>query len=226
MLVVIVIILVLASLGFQIGKSTRRSALKVTDMTNLRSLAVAAMASGTDNGGQLPRIHTPGNQAPYWLTSRETLESFGIFKESCYIPNKNIDGGPPKYDWWFGFGASTPIHYCYFANDAKPGETPWFLAGSVTPPAEEEYRGATPYRTIIRDTTKAFARSASDDAWYPVLWAGLCRDYGGKKTVAAIMEAGKPLGVNVLLIDGSGKWVDKADMKARYSASGGLKIYW
>jgi prepilin-type N-terminal cleavage/methylation domain-containing protein len=132
LLVVITIIIVLAGIAFTATQNVRRSAIKVTDMSNLRSLAAAAMAAGGDNAGRLPAIHAGAdgkaatNAAPYYLVGRNTLESYGITREACYIPKKGVVGGGPDYKWWTMFGADsqTPTHYNYFANDAAPGKDP------------------------------------------------------------------------------------------------------
>jgi prepilin-type N-terminal cleavage/methylation domain-containing protein len=225
LLVVVLIIAVLAGVALSVTRSARRSAIKVADMTNLRSLSTAAMAAGSDNAGRLPHVHAASNAAPYYLKDRETLESFGIFKENCYIPNKSAEGGAPNYAFWYMFGNQTPVHYSYFAKDAPTGNS-WFQNGSVSKPSKEEYRGTIPYEDIIKDPTKAFARSVTDDAWYPILWSGICRDYAGKKQLAAVVENGEALGVNVMYLDSHAEWVDKKKMKVRYTAAGGLKIHW
>lgn len=224
LLVVIVIIIALAMVTFTVGGSARRSAIKVADLNNLRSLATAAMAAGSDNAGRFPYIHATSNSAPYYLRDRETLEGFGIFKESCYINDPKAAGGAPNYTWWFMFGNQTPVHYCYFAKDAPTGIS-WFQRGSVVPPSRDEYRGRIPYDDIIKDPSKAFARNFTDDAWYPILWAGISRDWPGTPHLAAVTKGGEALGVNVMHIDGSAKWVEKKNMKARYTA-GALKVYW
>jgi len=235
LLVVITIIIVLAGIVFTVTKNVRRSAVKVADMSNLRSLAAAAMAAGSDNAGRLPAIHagTDGkggtNPAPYYLVGRNTLETYGIHKEACYIPRKDVVGGAPDYKWWVMFGADsqTPTHYNYFANDARPGTEPWFKSGgTLVKPTKAEYRGATPYETIIQDVNKAFPRSFTDDAWYPVLWSGLCREYQGSDPVAALMENNKPLGMNVMFLDGHAEWVPKTKGKIRYTLPNSLKVYW
>lgn len=224
-LVAIVIIVLLAAVVVSASKSAQRSANKVADMNNLRNLAAAAMAAGGDNAGRLPTLHPEGNANPYWLLSREILESNGIFKESCYAPSRNIYGGAPGYAWWYGYGNATPTHYVYFANDAAVKTNAWFLKGSVKIPSKNEYRGAIPYEEITKDNTKAFARTITDDSWYPVLWAGLCRDYSGSPRVAAIMQNGEALGVNVMYLDGHAEWVPKKKMLQRYT-TGSLKVLW
>lgn len=224
LLVTITIIITLAAFAFTASRSVRLNASKVADMQNLRSLSAAVMAAGSDNAGRLPTIH-PDNPAPYYLMDRKILESFGIGKEGCYAPTRNIYGGAPGYAWWYNYGTSTPTHYVYYANDAAVKTNAWFLKGSVTPPSKNEYRGAIPYEEIIKDPTKAFARTITDDAWYPVLWSGLCRDYAGAPRVGAIMQDGEPLGLNEMYLDGHAEWVPKAKMKARYTA-GSLKVLW
>lgn len=233
LLVVVVIIIVLAAVSFSITQSARRSAAKVADMNNLRSLSTAAMAAGSDNAGRLPQIHHnaasgTSNPAPYWLVSNSILESYGIFREGCYAPGRNITGGAPKYDWWKNHQPGTPVHYSYLANDSKPTNPngAWFLQGTVKVPDRSEYRGSIPYDEIIKDRTKAFAKNTTDDAWYPLLWASLCRDWPGSPRVAAVMNNGDALGVNVMYLDGHSEWIPKKKMKERYSTSGGLKILW
>jgi prepilin-type N-terminal cleavage/methylation domain-containing protein/prepilin-type processing-associated H-X9-DG protein len=231
LLVVILIIVVLAGVTFSITQKVRQSAAKVSDMNNLRNLSAAAMAAGSDNAGRLPQLHAGAkegnsNSAPYYLFGRVALEAAGIFKESCYAPTRNIYGGAPAYPWWYNYGdASTPTHYCYFAADGSTKSNSWFTKGSVKPPDKNEYHGAIAYEDIIKDATKAFPRSFTDDAWYPILWAGLCRDYAGAPRVAAIMNNGEALGVNVMFLDGHSEWIPKAKMKARYTA-GSLKVNW
>ncbi|MEO8614912.1 MAG: type II secretion system protein [Luteolibacter sp.] len=224
LLVTVAIIITLAALAFTASRSISLSANKVKDMQNLRSLSVAAMAAGGDNAGRLPTIHTD-YFAPYFLQDRKILESFGISKEVCYAPTRNIYGGAPGYAWWYNYGASTPTHYVYYANDAAVKTSAWFLAGSVTPPSKGEYRGAIPYEEIIKDPTMAFARTITDDAWYPVLWSGLCRDNAGSPRVAAFMQDGEPIGINEIYLDGHAEWVPKAKMKARFNA-GSLTVSW
>jgi prepilin-type N-terminal cleavage/methylation domain-containing protein/prepilin-type processing-associated H-X9-DG protein len=225
LLVVITIIVVLAGISFTATRSLRLSASKVADMQNLRSLSAAAMAAGSDNAGRLPTIHPANQSAPYWLQSRETLQSYGITKEACYAPTRDIYGGAPTYAWWYNYGSSTPTHYVYFASDGATKTSSWFMGGNVIPPSKSEYRGAIPYEDIIKDYSKAFPRTITDDAWYPVLWAGLCRDYAGTPTVAAINQNGKPLGLNTMFLDGHAEWVPYAKMKTRYTA-GSLKLLW
>ena len=231
LLIVITIIIVLAAVVFSVTQNIRRSALKVADMNNLRSLSNAAMAAGSDNAGRLPAIHAGtdrkagSNPAPYYLVGRNTLESYGINKESCYIPRKGVLGGAPNYSFWtmFGEDSQTPVHYNYLANDAPTGVSPWF-SGTLVTPTEAEYRGAIEYKEIIKDKNKAFPRNFTDDAWYPILWTGLARDWNGEH-LAAVMDKGKPLGVNVMYLDGHTEWVDKTKMKVRYT-NGALKVYW
>ena len=225
LLVVIVIVAALSAIAFYALRRAKLNAVKVADMSNLRSLATAAMAAGSDNGGALPFLHASSHSSPYYLRDPQTLESLGIYKEMCYIPRKDAEGGPPNYTWWKMFGNQTPVHYCYFAKD-DPSGTSWFQRGTVDPPSPAEYRGAIPYETIMRNRSKAFARNFTDDAWYPVLWAGISRDYGDKPHLAAVMQDGKALGVNVMYLDGSARWVPKEDMKLRYTDSSGTKVYW
>ncbi|MCB1130501.1 MAG: type II secretion system protein [Verrucomicrobiae bacterium] len=225
LLVVIVLVAALSAIAFYALRRAKLGAVKVADMNNLRSLATAAMAASSDNGGTLPYLHAAGHSSPYYLQGPDWLESNGIYKEMCYIPRKDAEGGPPDYAWWKMFGNQTPVHYCYFAKD-DPSGTSWFQRGTVVPPSRAEYRGSVPYDIITKDRTKIFARSFSDDAWYPVLWAGISRDYRDKPHVAAVMKDGKALGVNVMYLDGSGKWVPSEDMKHRYTDSSGTKVYW
>ena len=225
LLITTAIILVLAALAVAITRTARTSAYKVADMECLHNLATATMVAGNDNAGRLPPLHSEGQSAPYWMFSRDILEGNGIHKESCYTPSKNISGGAPSYAWWYGFGDQTPIHYVYFANDAAVQKNGWFTMGNVTPPTKSEYRGSIAYDVIIKDSTKAFARSVTDDAWYSVLWAGLCRDYSGLPRVAAIMQNGEALGVNVIYLDGHAAWLPKMQMKVRYT-TGGLSLLW
>ena len=91
-------------------------------------------------------------------------------------------------------------------------------------PTKDEYHGATPYEEIIKDKTKAFARRIGDDAWHPVLWAGICRDNGDGRHLAALTKDGKALGVNVMYLDGHAEWVDKKKLKPRYSV-GAYKVF-
>jgi prepilin-type N-terminal cleavage/methylation domain-containing protein len=223
LLVVITIIIVLASVGFAVSKSLRLSASKVADMQKLRSLAAATMAAGADHAGRLPSIHS-GSYAPYWLLPRDTLESYGITKETCYAPTRNITGGAPDYKWWYMNSSGTPIHYVYFANDGSTPSNGWSSKGNVIPPDRKDYGGAIPYDNIIKDKTKAFARSLTDDAWYPVLWAGLCRDFGGTR-LGAITRDDEVLGMNVIYLDGHGAWMPSEKMKVRYT-SGSLGLLW
>lgn len=225
LLVAVSVIIALAGVVVGASRSAQRAAAKVSDMNNLRNLATASTALGSDNVGRLPTLHPHAQSAPYWLLSREILQTNGIYKENCYAPGRNIYGGAPNYDWWFNYGDGTPTHYVYFANDAAVPTNAWFLRGKVTPPSKSEYRGAIPYDQIMRDPTKAFARSITDDAWYPVLWAGLVRDFSGTPRVGAIMHDGEALGVNVMYLDGHAEWVPKNLMKPRYTA-GKLTVLW
>lgn len=224
LLVSIVIIVVLAAVVVAATRAVQRSANKVSDMNNLRNLAAAAMAAGGDNAGRLPTLHPEGQSAPYWLLSRDTLQSSGIYKEACYAPTRNIQGGAPKYEWWYNYGSQTPTHYAYFANDAASKTNGWFTKGSVTKPDKKDYRGAMLYEDIVKDPNKAFARTVTDDAWYPILWSGLCRDWNGSR-LSAIMQNGDSLGVNVMYLDGHTEWVPRKKMKIRYTA-GSLNILW
>ncbi len=223
LLVVITIIIVLAGVGFTASRSLRLSASKVADMQNLRSLSTAATAAGADNAGRLPSLHS-GSYAPYWLLPRTTLESYGITREACYAPTRNITGGSPNYTWWNMSDSGTPTHYVYFGNDGSTLSNGWSSQGSVVPPDKKDYRGAIPYEDIIKDKTKAFARTLTDDAWYSVLWAGLCRDYGGTR-VGAITQGGKVLGMNVIYLDSHAEWVPANKIKVRYN-SNGLGLLW
>lgn len=228
LLIVITIIIVLAAIVFTVTQNIRRSATKVADMNNLRSLSNAAMAAGSDNAGRLPTLHS-GSYAPYWLVGRATLESYGINKEGCYIPRKGVFGGAPNYDWWYVQGSDTavPIHYVYFANDAEGTSSPWFTQGTVVKPKKEEYRGAIPYETIMQDPRKAFPRTFSDDSWYPVLWSSLIREFPGSDPIAPLVDHdNEPLGMNVMYMDGSSEWKDAKTTKVRYSHGQGLKLMW
>ncbi|MEY3896950.1 MAG: hypothetical protein RLZZ214_2471 [Verrucomicrobiota bacterium] len=223
LLVVITIIAVLAGIVLTVTRKVRTSASKVADMQRLRSLSTATMAAGADNAGRLPSLHS-GSYAPYWLVSRSILETYGITKEGCYAPTRNITGGWPDYKWWYMDATGTPVHYVYFANDGSTKTNSWFSQGSVSKPDKKEYRGGIPYDEIIQDKTKAFARGITDDAWYPVLWAGLCRDYGGTR-VGAITENGDVLGLNVIYLDSHAEWIPMNKMKVRYT-SGSLGLLW
>ncbi|MGL5020017.1 MAG: type II secretion system protein [Luteolibacter sp.] len=223
LLVVITIFIVLVGAGFTASKPLRLSAHKVADLQKLRSLSTATMAAGADNAGRLPSIHS-GSYAPYWLLPRETLESYGINREGCYAPTRDITGGAPAYTWWYMSDTGTPTHYVYFANDGSTSANGWSSQGSVVPPDKGDYRGAIPYEDIIKDKTKAFARSLTDDAWYSVLWAGLCRDFNGNR-VGAITRDGKVLGMNVIHLDNHAEWVPVKEIKVRYR-SNGLGLLW
>lgn len=223
LLVVIVIIIALATVAVTATRSIRTSANKVSDLQKLRSLSTAATAAGTDNAGRLPSLHS-GSYAPYWLLPRTSLEAFGINKESCYASTKGITGGWPEYKWWTMSDSGTPTHYVYFANDGTTPSNGWSSQGTVVPPDKKDYRGAIPYEDIIKDKTKAFARSINDDVWYSVLWAGLCRDYGGTR-VGAITQNGKVLGMNVIYLDSHAEWVPANKIKVRYT-SNGLGLLW
>jgi prepilin-type N-terminal cleavage/methylation domain-containing protein len=228
LLVVIVIIIALAFVSFTVTRSARRSAVKVADMSNLRSLANAVMAAGSDSAGKLPKLHS-GSYAPYWVVGRATLESYGINKEGCYFPRPGVVGGAPNYDWWYKLGSDTavPIHYVYFANDAEGSSSPWYTQGTVVKPKREEYRGGIPYDTIILDSRKAFPRSFSDDSWYPVLWSSLISDFPGRSTIAPLMDSkNKPLGLNVIYLDGHAEWKDARTTQVRYTHPQGLKLMW
>lgn len=222
-LIVITILIVFAGVVMAVTRKVQISANKAADMQRLRSLATAAMAAGSDNAGRLPSLHS-GSYAPYWLVSRTVLESYGITKEACYAPTRNITGGWPEYKWWYMDPSGTPVHYVYFANDGSLPGNGWFMQGSVVKPDKKDYRGGTPYEEIIKDKTKAFARGMTDDAWYPVLWAGLCRDYGGTR-VGAITENGKVLGMNLVYLDSHAEWIPMSRMKVRYT-SGSLGLLW
>ena len=230
-LVAIVIIISLAAVVISVTRNAKLSAMKVADMNNLRSLAGAAMAAGTDNAGRFPQLHSgaksgSSHYAPYWLTDREYLESNGIHRDSLYVPFAGVFGGAPNFDWWENYQPQgTPTHYVYFANDANQNSDAWFLKGRVVQPTRKEYRGSISYDEIIRDGTKAFARNAGSDAWYPVLWAGLCREFGSQPKVGALMKDGDWLGVNVIFIDGHAEWVPRKNMKPRYTASS-MTLYW
>ena len=225
LLVVITIVIVLAVIVVAITGKVRQNAAKIADMQNLRSLSTAAMAAGSDSGGRLPLFH--GNSyAPYWVVGRATLESYGIFKENCYIPRKGVVGGAPNYDWWFKVGSDSqvPIHYVYFANDKS---SPWWTGGSLVKPIEAEYRGSIPFETIIEDSNKAFPKSFSDDAWYTVLWASMISEYPGRDPIAPLVDRNdEPLGLNVIYLDGSAEWRDAKTTKVRYTHSSGLKLMW
>ena len=223
LLVVIVIIIALAAVAITATRTVRTSANKVADMQKLRSLSGAAMAAGADNAGRLPTLHS-GSYAPYWLLARTTLESYGITKETCYAPTRNITGGWPDYKWWYMDSSGTPIHYVYFANDGNTSSNGWCSQGNVVAPDKKDYRGAIAYGDIIKDKIKAFPRAITDDAWYPVLWAGLCRDYGGTR-VGAINQNGKVLGMNVIYLDSHAEWLPANRMKVRYT-SGSLGLLW
>ena len=228
LLVVITIIIVLAAVTFTVTRNVRRSATKVADMNNLRSLSTAVMAAGADNAGRLPKLHS-GSYAPYWLVGRSALQSYGIYKEGCYIPRKGVVGGASGYDWWFKVGSESgvPVHYVYFANDAESNQSPWFLQGSVMKPKESEYRGAIPYDTITTDPRKAFPRTLSDDAWYPILWSSLISDFPGRDTIAPLVDhREKPLGMNVMYLDGHSEWKDARTTSVRYTHNHGLKLIW
>jgi prepilin-type N-terminal cleavage/methylation domain-containing protein len=225
-LVVITIIIVLAVIVVGITRNVKKSALKVADMANLRSLSTAAMAAGKDSGGRLPELHG-GSYAPYWLVGRAILQSYGIYKEACYIPRKGVVGGAPNYDWWFKVGSESqvPVHYCYFASDTNP---PWYKrGGNLVKPTKNEYRGSTPYETIIQDDNRAFPRSFADDAWYTVLWSSMISEFPGRDPIAPLVDSkGKPLGLNVIYLDGSAEWKDAKTTKVRYTHSAGLKLIW
>lgn len=234
LLVVITIIIILAFVTVSVVQGVRRSAAKVSDLNNVRNLTAAAVAAGSDNGGKLPQLHMGAkdgnsNAAPNMLAGRIDLESYGIYKEACYAPSRKLLGGAPDYKWWFKDSSgetSTEIHYVYFANDATAKEKGWFTNGKVTPPSEEEYRGSVPRAEIISDPLKAFARTISDDVWYPVLWAGLCRNGKSGPEAAIMKDDTEPLGVNVSYLDGRAEWVDWAKMKNPRYKSGGVTLYW
>lgn len=223
LLVVITIIIGLAAVGFTASKSFKLSAGKVADLQKLRSLSTATMAAGADQAGRLPSLHS-GSYAPYWLLARETLESYGINRDACYAPTRNITGGSPGYAWWYLSHSGTPTHYVYFANDGSTPTNGWSSQGSVVPPDKKDYRGTIPYDDIIKDKTKAFARSFTDDTWYQVLWAGLCRDFNGNR-VGAITRDGTVLGMNVIYLDSHAEWIPENKIKVRYR-SNGLGLLW
>ena len=155
------------------------------------------MAAGDDNAGQLPSFHG-SSYAPYWVIGRAKLESYGIYKEACYIPRNGVQGGPPDYDWWYKIGSESqvPIHYVYFANDAPPGAAAWFQkGGEVEKPTKNEYRGSTPYETIIKDPSKAFARNCSRDCMAEIEETGLPLGDFFQIAIGAMQEISGELGL-------------------------------
>jgi len=225
LLVVIVIVAILVSLAFTFTQRAKLSATKAADMSRLRGLAAASMAAGEDNNGVFPLFHATSSNFPYYLAERTILESYGISKESCYTAVGTDMGGAPTYNWWYGFGTGgTPVHFCYLGNDAKPGGRAWFKGGKTVVPDRKDYRGAMDYDEIIKNPDKAYHKSMGDDAWYDVIWTGICRETGGKQ-VAGIMKDGKAVGINQIFVDGHGEWVDFKKMKARYVV-GSYSVYW
>jgi type II secretory pathway pseudopilin PulG len=228
LLVVILIIITLAVVVLTAVRNARMNATKVADMANLKNLAAAAMAAGSDNAGRLPTLHGQ-SFAPYWIVGRSTLQSYGIYKEACYIPRKGVVGGAPNYDWWFKVGSESqvPVHYVYYANDAVGGQNPWFRSGNLVKPTKGEYRGAVPYDTIMQDPNKAFPRTFADDSWYSVLWSSMISEYPGRDLIAPLVDMkGKALGLNVIYLDGHAEWKDAKTTKVRYTHSSGLKLIW
>ncbi len=108
LLVVIAIVLVLVTVVFIATRAVRTSAAKAADMNNLKGLLGATVAAADDSTGILPPLHDPRKSAPHWLTDRETLESYGLTRESLYSPGKGLAGGKPSYDWWYNRN-DTPI---------------------------------------------------------------------------------------------------------------------
>lgn len=225
LLITITIVIVLAALSVGFTRKIRTNAAKVKDMNNLRNLALAAMASGADSAGRLPSLHST-SYAPYWLSARNILESYGISKTMCYAPTTGITGGAPDYKWWYMDPSGTPTHYVYFANDGSTKDNGWCSKGNLRPPSQQEYRGAIAYQDIIKDSSKAFARNIDDNVWYPILWAGLCRDYTGSPRTAALLDNdGEAIGINVMYLDGHCEWVPGNKLQPRFTA-GGLKLFW
>jgi prepilin-type N-terminal cleavage/methylation domain-containing protein/prepilin-type processing-associated H-X9-DG protein len=224
LLVAIAIVAILAMLAFMGTRRAMLAARKTTDLSNVRGLASITMAMAGDDGGSLPRLHVPGNSNPYWfaMTARRTMESNGLTKESCYAPTRDLYGGKPDYAWWDYSDTATVFHYVYFADDSVNGK-PWWGGGTgVKRPNPADFRGNP---DVLRDPTKIFARNPGDEVWYPLLWAGLCRDYSGAPRVCGIMENGEPLGINAVFLDGHAEWIPRSRMEQRYT-NGALKIWW
>lgn len=223
LLVSIAIVVVLAAMAFLGTKRAMLAARKAGDLSNVRNLAAVSLAMAGDNGGRLPNLHNPGNN-PYWFTmaARRDMESNGLSKETCYAPTRNLYGGKPDYAWWDYSETATVFHYVYFAEDSGTGNPWWGNGSGVKRPPLNEFRGNP---EVLKDPTKIFARTLSDEVWYPLLWAGLCRDYSGAPRVCAIMEDNEPLGLNVVYLDGHAEWVPRDRMEPRYK-NAALTIWW
>jgi type II secretory pathway pseudopilin PulG len=224
LLVTIAVVAVLAALAFLATKRALITARKAGDLNNVRQLAMASMSMAGESGNVLPRLHSDANRsAPYWFSmeARVEMESNGLNRENCYAPTRNLYGGKPDYDWWEYRPNATVWHYVYFADDSEGG-TPWYGdASGVKRPNPREWRGNP---DVLRNG-RPFARSLGDEVWYPLLWAGLCRDYGDTPRVCAIMENGEPLGMSVVYLDGRAEWVPRDQMEPRYN-NGQLTIWW
>lgn len=220
----IAVVAILAALAFLATKRAMISARKVGDLNNVRQLAALSMSMAGENGNLLPQLHSEANRsAPYWFSmkARREMESNGMNREGCYAPTRNLYGGKPDYEWWDYRENATVFHYVYFADDSGGG-TPWYGdASGIERPNPREWRGDP---EVLR-SGRPFVRNLGDQAWYPLLWAGLCRDYGDTPRVCAIMENGEPLGMNVVYTDGRAEWVPGDKMKPRYK-NGQLSIYW
>jgi prepilin-type N-terminal cleavage/methylation domain-containing protein/prepilin-type processing-associated H-X9-DG protein len=224
LLVAIAIVVILAMLAFVGTRRAMLVARKTTDLSNVRGLAAVSLAMAGDNGGSLPRLHASSSSAPYWfsMTARRTMESNGLTRESCYAPTRDLYGGKPDYAWWDYSATATVFHYVYFVDDSGSG-APWWGSGTgVKRPNPADFHGNP---EVLKDPSKIFARNPGDDVWYPLLWAGLCRDYSGAPRVCGIMENGEPLGINAVFLDGHAEWIPRRDLEPRYT-NGALKIWW
>jgi len=229
LLVVIAIVVALAALVFMgVGRATR-SAYKTESMNNIKQLSTIAVAGAADNQGLFPEMHF-GNK-PFWF-NYEWREDANVTRAMAYSSaNKcwtkdgiDVCSNPRRDLWEWVKDESSIFGYSCLVNDNG-----WADEGDfVTPDNWEQIM----HRVTVDEGTddeeiRWFLERTTQEVAYPILWMDISASWSNQR-IGNFMKSGKgnrPEGVHVGYLDGSIKWINGPDMKARYRGPG-LVLYW
>ncbi len=232
LLVVVAVIAALAAIVTMAARRMIETAYRTDSMNDMRNLTVFVMSGANENSGRFPRLHKnavnphhfnkrdPNNEAAnQGLLTLEDLIDMGLTKETTFcIANKRWSSQADYFWDEFGGGSTAVFSYVYLANDNG-----W---------ADDNSRFVRPTDARARSfgrelaTMKATPRSLHDDrVWYPYLWADICRKIGDDFLANFMTRDGKVKGMNIIHMDGSGQWIEGAQVEQRYNSGGGT-FYW
>jgi type II secretory pathway pseudopilin PulG len=222
--VVILVTLLLPALGRAKEKATRSRCLN-----NIRQLDLGLLAYGHDNGERLPRMTADNWVWDLPLAAADTLKTNGVTRNMMYDP------GHPEQDsdafWNYGLSIARPYHVIGYAMTFRgTGLDPKKQNFHIYPEACQcggislEVPENSTRRVLAAGVVISQSGETNTNQLAAYHWKDIPNPYGKPVRSSHLDRAGKlPLGDNVAMLDGSGRWVKFSDMKPRTQSG---PVFW